>query len=80
MTQGSISKLVTSFGSRWGRIRPDGEVREIFFNVGAVRSGVDFMALFVGEAVEFEEHSDFVSGSHAEKVVPSAAMKGGCNG
>jgi cold shock CspA family protein len=70
MTQGSISKLVTSFGSKWGRIQPDGETREIFFNVGALDSGADFLALFVGEAVEFEEHSDFVSGSHAEHVVP----------
>ena len=76
MTQGSITKLVTSYGSRWGRIQPEGESREIFFNLRAMASGADFMALLVGEAVEFEEHSDFVNGSHAEHVAPVATLSG----
>ena len=69
LTQGAITKLVTSYGSRWGRIRPEGESREIFFNVKALDGGSDFLALLVGEIVEFEEQVDFVNGSHAEHVV-----------
>ena len=76
MTQGAITKLVTSYGSRWGRIQPEGESREIFFNVKALDDGGDFLALLVGEAVEFEEHSDFVNGSHAEHVVLVTALSG----
>ena len=76
MTQGSITKLVTSYGSRWGRIQPEGESREIFFNVRALDGGSDFLALLVGEAVEFEEHSDFVNSSHAEHVVLTSAPSG----
>lgn len=68
LTQGAITKLVTSYGSRWGRIQPEGESREIFFNVKAL-DGSDFLALLVGEIVEYEEHVDFVNGSHAEHVV-----------
>ena len=74
MTQGSITKLVTSHGSRWGRIQPEGQSREIFFNLRALDGGSDFLALLVGEAVEFEEHSDFVSGSHAEHVTLVTAL------
>jgi cold shock CspA family protein len=74
MTQGSISQLVTTHGSRWGRIQPEGESREIFFNERALDGGSDFLALAVGGAVEFEERADFVSGSHAEQVHPVPAL------
>ena len=76
MTQGSITKLVTSFGSRWGRIKPEGESREIFFGLKALDGGSDFLSLLVGQPVEFEEHPDFVNGSHAEHVVLAAATSG----
>jgi hypothetical protein len=77
MTQGSISKLVTTYGSRWGRIHPDGEPRQIFFNERALDGGSDFLALVVGRAVEFEERADFINGSHAEHVhlVPALTTK-----
>ncbi len=71
MTRGSVTKLVTSFGSKWGRIQPDGDSREVFFNVGALNSEADFYSLSLGQAVEFEERSDHVNGSHAESVVPA---------
>jgi cold shock CspA family protein len=70
LTQGAITKLVTTYGSRWGRIQPEGESREVFFNLKALDEGSDFLALVIGQAVEFEEHVDFVNGSHAEHVVP----------
>lgn len=68
MTRGSVSKLVTTHGSRWGRIQPDGDPREIFFNAAALDEAADFLSLNVGQLVEFEEHSDQVNGSHAENV------------
>jgi cold shock CspA family protein len=70
MSRGSVSKLVTSFGSRWGRIRPEGESREIFFNVTGLDTRTDFLSLNLGQAVEFEELIDHVNGSHAEHVTP----------
>lgn len=68
MTRGSVSKLVTTHGSRWGRIQPAGDSREIFFNAAALDEAADFLSLNVGQLVEFEEHSDQVNGSHAENV------------
>ena len=69
MTQGSITKLVTSYGSTWGRIQPVGETREIFFNSAALDEAVDFLSLGVGQVVEFQERADHVNGSHAEHVL-----------
>ena len=68
MTRGSVTKLVTSFGSRWGLIQPEGGSREVFFNVNALDGELDFLSLSLGQAVSFEEHSDHVNGSHAEHV------------
>jgi cold shock CspA family protein len=75
--RGSITKLVTSFGSKWGRIRPRGDSREVFFNVNAIESDVDFASLVVGQEVEFEELTDHVNGSHAERVILAAASPEG---
>jgi len=75
MTRGSVTKLVTSFGSKWGRIQPNGDSREIFFNVGALNSDADFSSLSLGQIVDFEEHSDQVNGSHAESVVPAGTAE-----
>ena len=80
LTQGAITKLVTTHGSRWGRIRPRGESREVFFNLRALNEGSDFLVLLVGQEVEFEEHPDFVNGSHAKHVVPvdGSSKKNSC--
>ena len=72
--RGSVTKLVTSFGSTWGRIKPDGETREVFFNAPSLADGVDFLSLEVGQAVQFDEHTDHTNGSHAENVVLVAAL------
>jgi cold shock CspA family protein len=77
MTRGSVSKLVTTHGSRWGRIQPDGDVREIFFNAAALDEEADFLALSLGQLVEFEEHTDQVNGSHAERVSPATLLPPG---
>jgi hypothetical protein len=69
MTQGSISKLVTSYGSTWGRIQPAGESREVFFNQASFDEAVEFLSLVVGQGVEFQERDDRVNGSHAEHVL-----------
>ena len=74
-TKGSISKVVRTFGSQWGRIRPDGGSRDIFFNATSLQEPADFPSLAVGQSVEFDELTDQVNGSHAEHVVlaPSAS-------
>jgi hypothetical protein len=70
MTRGSVTKVVISFGSKWGRIRPaGGGSREIFFNAASLAEAVDFSSIEVGRKVEFEELADHVNGSHAEHLV-----------
>jgi cold shock CspA family protein len=76
VTQGSISKLVTSYGTRWGRIQPVGESREIFFNSAALDKAIDFLSLVVGQVVEFQERKDQVNGSHAEHVLLVPRLSG----
>ena len=65
MTLGKVTRLVTSFGSHWGRVRPYGDERELFFNPGSLVKPADFAAIREGQEVEFEEEADQVNGSHA---------------
>jgi len=67
--RGSIIRLVTSYGTRWGRVQPSGKTRQIFFNSSALPESVDFLSLRVGQTVEFRERKDEVNGTHAEEVV-----------
>jgi cold shock CspA family protein len=76
MARGSVTKLVKTFGSQWGRIRPRGESRDIFFNTESLAKGVDFASVDVGQAVEFDEQADHINGSHAEHVVLAKASPG----
>ena len=73
MGRGSITKLVKTFGSRWGRIRPLDDSREIFFNAASFDEAVDFASLHVGQDVEFAERPDQANGSYAEHIAPMAA-------
>lgn len=73
MTQGCVTKLVTSFGSRWGRIQPEGDTREIFFNAASLDGATDFLSLGMGQAVEFDERADRVNGSRAVHVAQVVA-------
>jgi cold shock CspA family protein len=77
MTHGSVTKLVTSFGSKWGRIQPHGDQREIFFNIASLEDADDFATLTLGQAVEFDECPDEINGSHAENVVLTTALPAG---
>ena len=48
MVSGSIVKIVDTFGSQWGHVRPAREPRQLFFNVDSLVEGVDFSTLAVG--------------------------------
>lgn len=69
MTHGKIVKLVRSYGSRWGRIQPNGATREIFFNQACLPEGADFADLREGQVVEFEEEMDRANGTHAVRLI-----------
>ena len=68
MTAGKVSKLVTSHGSTWGRIRPDGEAREVFFNPETLVEPSEYAGIVLGQDVEFEEEPDRANGTHAVRV------------
>jgi cold shock CspA family protein len=66
--KGVVTKLVRSFGSSWGRIQPDGETRELFFNQPSLIEPVNFDTLKEGQRVDFEEQADSVNKTHAIRV------------
>ena len=74
MTRCSVSKVVTSYGSTWGRIRPQGDSREIFFNSASIDGTVDFSSIQIGQDVEFDECADHVNGTRAERVTFSGLV------
>jgi len=71
MNRGSIAKMVLSFGSEWGRIRPRDGAREIFFNVSSLKDPDVIHSLKVGDYVDFDEENDRANGTRAINVVPS---------
>ena len=73
MTRGRVSKLVKSYGSTWGRIRPAGETREIFFNPATLVEPEQFPGILVGQDVEFDEELDRANGTHAVRVRKAAS-------
>ena len=68
MTLGKVSKLVKSYDSTWGRIRPTGESREIFFNPATLVEPEQFPGILVDQDVEFDEELDRANGTHAVRV------------
>lgn len=68
MTKGTITKLVRTHGSSWGRIRPEGSSRDVFFNLASLSQPADFLELEEGQNVEFEEEHDRVNGTHALRM------------
>ncbi len=76
MTRGSVTKLVKTFGSSWGRTQPLGETRQVFFNAASLHEGLDFESLNVGQSVDFDECLDQVNGSHAEQMTLTALVAG----
>ena len=69
MSHGKIIKLVRSYGAAWGRIRPNGSDRQVFFNRASLPSEIDFETLCDGQVVEFEEEPDRANGSRAVHVL-----------
>ena len=65
MVSGSIVKIVDTFGSQWGQVRPSREPRQLFFNVDSLVEGVDFTTLAVGDNVEFDQEPDRANGLRA---------------
>jgi cold shock CspA family protein len=77
MSTGRISKIVTSFGSRWGRVRAYGESQELFFNPQSLGRPEEFDDLQEGQEVEFDQEPDRANGSHAVRLVSCANAKAG---
>ena len=70
---GTVSKLVASFGSTWGLIKPVGESREVFFNANSLVDHPEYALLVVGQDVEFDEEFDQANRTHALRVSRTAA-------
>jgi cold shock CspA family protein len=68
LTRGSVSKLVSSFGSAWGRLAPEGEAREVFFNPESLLDPSEYDQMVLGHEVEFDEEPDRANGTHAVRV------------
>ncbi len=63
--RGQITKVVTSYGSAWGRVRPDNQPRDVFFSAECFEDGSDFGTLAIGQELEFEEEPDRANGMRA---------------
>jgi cold shock CspA family protein len=68
MIRGKVSKLVSTFGSTWGRIKLDDEAREIFFNPETLAEPADYGQFVLGQSVEFDEEIDRANGTRAVRV------------
>jgi cold shock CspA family protein len=71
MSAGRISKIVTSFGSKWGRVRAYGHSQELFFNPQSLGRPEEFDDLREGQEVEFDQEPDRANGSRAVRLVRS---------
>ena len=56
--RGRVSKIVRSFGASWGKIRPEGESRDLFFNASTLVRAEDYYKVVLGQAVEFDEEPE----------------------
>lgn len=65
---GTISRLVSSFGSAWGQITPTDEARTVFFNTASLLRSAEFPGLFLGQDVQFDEERDLANGTHAVRL------------
>lgn len=73
MLTGTVTKLVKSFGSTWGRVRParrtaDRGSRHVFFNVASLIDASDFARLSEGSAVQFNVRRDRANGVSALRM------------
>jgi cold shock CspA family protein len=68
VVSGTIVKIVNSYGSKWGHVRPEREPRQLFFNAESLVEGDDFAALAVGDLVEFNQEPDRANGLRATQM------------
>lgn len=71
--RGSVTRLVNTHGSSWGKLEPADGSRSIFFNLHSLQERDDFQKLEVGSQVSFQEVTDQVNGSHAVNMTPTDA-------
>ena len=76
---GTVSRLVNTHGSSWGKIRPATSPREVFFSPSSMDDPGAFPHLSIGDRVEFEEEVDRANGMRAIDVrlvdeTPSASV------
>jgi cold shock CspA family protein len=69
MSTGRISKIVTSFGSKWGRVRAYGHTQELFFNPQSLGRPEEFDDLREGQEVKFDQEPDRANGTRAVRLV-----------
>ena len=69
MTQGIITKIVRTHGSRWGKVRSTVGSVDSFFNEASMAEGEEFEGLSEGDAVEYEEEADRVNGARAVRLI-----------
>ena len=72
--RGKITKLVKTYGSSWGRLRPNGTSRDIFFNPASFLRSDEFDRAEEGFEVEFDEEQDRANGTRAVRVVMGNAL------
>jgi cold shock CspA family protein len=58
MRTGKVSRLVSSFSSAWGLIKPDDGAREVFFSPQALADPSEYGQIVLGQSVQFDEESD----------------------
>jgi cold shock CspA family protein len=68
MNIGVVSQLAATHGSTWGRIRLEGQNRDVFFNLQSLIEPDDFALLAVGQHVRFEQAVDRANGMRAVRM------------
>ena len=68
ITRGRVTKIVRSYGSTWGRITPDGESRQVFFNSESLFDAAEYSDLTLDQEVVYEEEPDRANGTRAVRV------------
>ena len=69
ITQGIITKIVRTHGSRWGKVRSTVGSVDSFFNEASLAEGEEFEGLSEGDAVAYEEEADRVNGTRAVRLI-----------
>ena len=77
MTTGRISKIVTSYGSRWGRVRAYGDSHELFFSPRSLDRPEEFDEMKLGQEVKFDEEPDRANTTHAVHLVLTSGAASG---